>query len=72
MREGDGKFDAVTGSKGYRWLESEMVRELGREKDIDDSYFKNLADEAIADISEYGDFEWFVSDDTYSNTPPWN
>lgn len=26
-REKDGKYYAATGSKGYRWLESEMVRE---------------------------------------------
>ena len=34
-REKDGKYYAATGSKGYRWLESEMVRELGKQADID-------------------------------------
>ena len=29
MREKNGRYYAATGSKGYRWLESEMVRELG-------------------------------------------
>ena len=28
MREKDGKYYAATGSKGYRWMESEMVKEL--------------------------------------------
>lgn len=64
-REKDGKYYAVTGSKGYRWLESEMIRELGREEDIDRSYYDKLVNEAIDTISEYGDFEWFVSDDPY-------
>lgn len=71
LREGDGKFDAVTGTKGYRWLESEMVKDFGKEKDVDDLYFKALTDDAVSNISKYGDFEWFVSEDTYGNTPPW-
>ena len=66
MREKDGKYYAATGSKGYRWLESEMVTELGKEDDIDRSYYDKMVDEAIKSISEYGDFEWFVSDDLYN------
>lgn len=65
MREKDGKYYAATGSKGYRWLESEMVRELNKEKDIDCGYYDKQVDDAIKTISEYGDFEWFVSDDPY-------
>ena len=61
-REKDGKYYAATGTKGYRWLESEQVRNLHKENDIDISYYNKLADEAVASISEYGDFEWFVSD----------
>ena len=63
MREKDGKFYAATGSKGYRWLESEMVRELKSTDDIDRSYYDNLVDEAVETISQYGDFEWFASND---------
>jgi hypothetical protein len=65
MREKDGKYYAATGSKGYRWLESEMVRELGKEADIDRSYYDRMVDEAVKAISKFGDFEWFVSDDPY-------
>ncbi len=61
----DGKYYAATGTKGYRWLESEMVKELGKETDIDRSYYDRLVDEAIANISQYGDFEWFTSDDPH-------
>ena len=65
MREKGGKYYAATGSKGFRWLESEMVRELEKENDIDRSYYDKLVDDAVKTISEYGDFEWFVSDDPY-------
>ena len=61
MREKDGKYYAAGGTKGYRWLESEVVRSGGKEKDIDLKYYLNLVDEAVVAISEYGDFEWFIS-----------
>ena len=66
MREKDGKYYAATGSKGYRWLESEMVKELGKEADINRSYYDNMVSDAIDAISQYGDFEWFVSEDPYT------
>lgn len=62
-REKDGKYYAATGSKGYRWLESEMVRTLGKEKDIDRTYYDELVDGAIATMSEYGDVTLFISDE---------
>ena len=58
-------YAAATGSKGYRWMESEMVKVLGREDGIDRGYYDRQVDEAVKTISEYGDFEWFVSDDPY-------
>lgn len=61
LREKDGKYSAATGSKGYRWLESEVVKALGKEKDIDRGYYISLVDDAVNDISEYGDFEQFIS-----------
>lgn len=74
MREKDGKYYAATGTKGYRWLESEMVRELDKVDDIDRSYYDKLVNEAVDTISQYGDFEMFVSDDPFitekkQNTP---
>lgn len=65
MREKDGKYYAATGSKGYRWLESEMVKELNKEDDIDRSYYDDLVTEAAKAIMAYGDLEWFVSVDPY-------
>ena len=58
------------GSKGYRWLESEMVKTLCKEDDIDRSYYDKLVDDAAESIAMHGDFEWFVSDDPY-NPPPY-
>ena len=42
-----------------------MVKELGKESDIDTQYYISMADEAAATIAKHGDFEWFVSDDPY-------
>ena len=74
-------YASATGAKGYRWLESEMVKQLGCEDCIDRSFYDRLVDEAVATISKYGDFEWFVSDEPVKNvkpcgyedmlTPPW-
>lgn len=62
LREKNEKYYSATGSKGYRWLESEVVKNLGKEKDIDINYYRELVDAAIKDISKFVDFEWFVSD----------
>ncbi len=62
LRVNEDKYYAATGSKGYRWLEAEMIKELGREKDIDRGYYNALVDAAVGDISKFGDIEWFMSD----------
>ena len=58
----DDKYYAATGSKGYRWMESLVVKEKGLEKYVDRSYYDKQVDQAVEDISKYGDFTWFVSD----------
>lgn len=55
------KYDSVTGTKGYRWLEAEFVKEAGGEALIDYQYFKMLVDKAVKEISKYGNFEWFIA-----------
>ena len=57
----DGKYSSASGAKGYRWLESETVRQLHNEANIDKSYYKKLVDDAVETISQYGDFEAFVA-----------
>lgn len=62
---GEGKYAYLSGATGYRWMESEMISNLGKEDKIDISYYKKLAEDAIDSISEYGDFEIFVSDEAW-------
>lgn len=57
----DDKYSAITGTKGYRWLESEIVKQNGKEDDIDKSYYNKLVDDAVSTISEFGDIEWFIN-----------
>ena len=59
-REKEGKYYAVTGTSGYRWLESEVVERLEKQGDINPQYYEELARRAIETISEYGDFDTFV------------
>jgi len=58
-RNKDGKYYAAAGTKGYRWLESEVVSVLDRDSIIDLTYFKKLVDDAIDTINKFGDFEQF-------------
>lgn len=68
--KGEIKYNAVGGTKGYRWLESETVRSNQKEKDIDMSYFTKLAWDARAAIDEYGDVNTFIPEDE-SICLPW-
>ena len=62
LREKDGKYYAVGGSKGYRWKESEVVANNNLQDSIDMSYYDDLCSKAISAISDYCDFNWFVND----------
>lgn len=64
-KTGEKSYSAATGSKGYRWLESEMVKQLGKEADINRDYYNVLVDEAVKTVSQYGDFERFAADESY-------
>lgn len=65
LRKQGEKYYAAANSTGYRWLETEVVSAPGNEENIDISFYRNMADRMIEEISKYGDFEWFVSDDPY-------
>lgn len=74
-KEGNVKYDSVTGTlkpdkTPYRWLEAEFVEKLGKTDDIDKSYYRKLADDAVEAISQYGDFERFVADEPYITEEP--
>lgn len=61
LRVDGGKEYAVAGTKGYRWLEAELVEKLNKKDLIDYSYYQKKVDSAADSIREYGDFEAFVS-----------
>lgn len=59
-RVNDGKNHAVTGTKDYLWLESDMVKTLGKEDDIDISYYEDMAHKAMGHIIAHGNYADFV------------
>ena len=84
LREKEGKYYAVTGTKGLRFLEAYMVKELNKEGDIEYSYFDKLAKEAQLEIEAFYDFNSFINDDVltddkkssnfligFDDVPPW-
>ena len=68
-KEGNIKYSSATGAKDFRWLESETVQILGKEKDIDRSYYDKLVNAAVESISQYGDFERFIAEEPYKPLP---
>ena len=56
----NGKYNSVNGTKDYRWLEAEMVRQIHKENELDPRYFDNLVEESIKAIDLFGDFDDFV------------
>ena len=52
-KRGD-KYVNVTGSTGYRWLESEIARDNGGLDIVDISYYRQLCDDAVETINNVG------------------
>jgi hypothetical protein len=55
----DDKYYAVTGTKGFKWMDAEIAKALPDVK-IDMSYFDKLKNDAIKTIEAFGSFEEFV------------
>jgi hypothetical protein len=55
----DDKYYAVTGTKGYKWMEAEIAQGLPDVK-IDMSYFEKLKDDAIKTIEKFGSYKEFI------------
>lgn len=71
MREKDGKYYAVGGSTGYRWLEAETIHDH-LEDVVDIGYFTKMSTDAIEAIETYGDFNDFIDISGCSNAGlPW-
>ena len=62
VRQSGDKYDGVVGTVGYRWLEAELVKEIGYKDKIDRSYYTKLCDTAHDAIAKYGDFNQFISE----------
>ena len=56
----EDKYSAAVGTKGYKWMESETVKNLNLQNNIDISYYNRLANDAKDEVSQYGDFELFT------------
>lgn len=52
-KDASGKYFAVTGSKGYKWMEANVVKTFELADRIDYSYYENLAEEARKSIEVY-------------------
>lgn len=80
LREKDGKYYSVTGTKKpdgkskYRWKEAEIVEEKGLDNEIDISYYDRLCEEAVQAVNKAGekkgiDYQTFVSNDIPVDLP---
>jgi hypothetical protein len=56
--DGD-KEGAVTGTKDWLWEIDELA--IGEDMEIDMSYYQKLVNDAVINISKYGDFEAFIA-----------
>jgi hypothetical protein len=62
LREKDGKYYAVGGTKNYRWLEAEVIKTLKKEDCIDREYYEKLVTDAVKNITQFTPyFDRFVS-----------
>lgn len=70
VREKDGKYTSAGGAKSSRWLEAEHIRALDKYDAVNESYYDDLVVQAKTDISRYGNFDAFVSDEPYIEDKP--
>lgn len=60
LRVDGDKNHAITGTKGFFWIEADLAREMKDELEIDMSYFEGLAWTAVKTIEKFGNFEEFI------------
>lgn len=59
-REKDGKYSALGGTKGYRFVEAETMKEAGLNGPIDYTYYRAMSDKARTAIDKCGDGTAFL------------
>lgn len=62
MTKRNDKFVATTGTKGYRWMDVEVVENLNRQSDIDIQYYDAEISKVKETISEFGDVDQFLDE----------
>lgn len=70
QEDGTIKYSSASGAKGYRWMESELIRAAHDDSLVNRDYYRNLVDKAIEKISQYGDFDEFVNGEP-PKVAPW-
>lgn len=68
-RKQDGKYFAATGSTGYRWMESDFIKDRDWKDFVNVEYYRKKVDEAKAAIEEYVDSDFFLSKSLPDFTP---
>lgn len=61
LDDGTEKLYAVSGTKGFEWLEADMVHTLHMEDKLDGSYYEKLISDALESLQKFGDVAWFTS-----------
>lgn len=56
-RTKDGKYDSVAGSKGFRWMEAERVKEMHMEDEYDPLYFDKMIDDVLDAVTNLKNHE---------------
>lgn len=62
-REKDGKYSALGGAKGYRFVEAETMKEAGLNGPIDYAYYRTMSDKARSAIEKCGGATVFLEAD---------
>lgn len=65
----NGTFKYVSASSGYRWLETEQLRMLGKFDRIDVGYYDALVDKAMQDIEKYCSYDAFIDGSARNDIP---
>lgn len=60
LRSKDDKYHAVTGTKGYRWMEAEVAQSI-EDIELDHTYFDAMVEEAIKTLDKFGDAKAFLT-----------
>lgn len=63
-KDGNIKYNAVEGTKGFRWLESDYVKNSLLEESVDLNYFRKLIDDARESMGQYCNVDLFCDPNT--------